>query len=267
VQAGQRRHEAVREQNTEEGADQRMGDQDAQLGRWQTDVFHGVDHAHHRRHDTESRHAVAEAGNRVGRRGALVVVGIDLVVHQVFDLERIHIPGHHQAQVIGNEFDDVMVGQHARVLGKDRTLFGAVDIAFDRHQALFANLGQHVEHQRHELHVQVFIEARPLEQLGQGAHGCLDGLGIVTGNEGAKGAAADHHQFERLEQRSQVPARHGVTAKDADHDDYITDDDKQVRLPKKKKGQNINLRRPDFIKFTCRTTIACLSAPGQANNA
>ena len=45
----------------------------------------------------------------VDRHLALVVVGLDLVVHQVLDLERVQVAGDHQAQVVGDELDHVVV--------------------------------------------------------------------------------------------------------------------------------------------------------------
>ena len=161
----------------------------------------------------------------LGRHGAFVMVRLDFVIHQVFDLEGIHVARYHQAQVIGHEFDDVVVGQHGRILGKQRTFLRAVDIAFDRHQAFLAHLAEHLEQQGHQLHVQFLGVARALEQAGQGGQGGLDRLVIVTNKEGAQGGAADHQQLDRLEQRRQMAARQRETAKNRGADDDVSDYD------------------------------------------
>ena len=182
-------------------------------------------HAHHGGDDTESGQAVAHLGNHVGRHGTFVMVRLDFVVHQVFDLEGIHIARYHQAQVIGHEFDNVVIGQHGRILGKQGAFFGLVDIAFNRHQAFLAHLAEHFEQQRHQLHVQLFGIARTLEQAGQGGDRCLDRLVIVTNKKGTQGGAADHQQLQRLEQRRQMAAGHCEAAKDRGADDDVSDYD------------------------------------------
>ena len=81
------------------------------------------------------------------------MVGFDFDVHQVFDFERIQVTPHHQAQVVTEEFDHHMVGNHNRVLGENRAVLRVVDIGFDRHQALFTHLGQQFVQQGEQLHV------------------------------------------------------------------------------------------------------------------
>jgi hypothetical protein len=43
-----------------------------------------------------------------------------------------------------------------------------------------------------------------LKQLAMPAEGVLEAVGVVGGDEGAEGAAADHDQFQGLEQRRQM---------------------------------------------------------------
>jgi hypothetical protein len=62
-----------------------------------------------------------------------VVVRLDLVVHEILDLECVQVPSDHEPQVICHEFENMVVLQHARVFGKNRTLLGLLDIALDCH--------------------------------------------------------------------------------------------------------------------------------------
>ena len=54
---------------------------------------------------------------------AFGVMRFDLLVHQIFDLERVQVAADHQAQVVGQEFNDVVVGEDLRILREDRALF------------------------------------------------------------------------------------------------------------------------------------------------
>ena len=54
-------------------------------------------HAHHRGHNTERGQAVGDFLHGVRRHLRLVVMSLDLMVHQVLDFERIHIAADHQA--------------------------------------------------------------------------------------------------------------------------------------------------------------------------
>ncbi len=182
-------------------------------------------HAHHRRHNTEGRQAVAQLGDHVGGNRAFVVVGLDLVVHQVFDLEGVHVARHHEAQVVGHEFHDMVVGQHRRVFREQGRGFRLLDVAFDRHQAFLADLGQHVEQERHQLHVHVLGVVGTLEDGREGLHGGLDRLAVVTDEECADRGAADHQELQRLEQRCQVAAAEGEAAEHGSADDDVTNND------------------------------------------
>ncbi len=76
-------------------------------------------------------------------RFAFHMMCFDFLVHQAFDLERIHVAADHQeAQIIRDEFDNVMLREHVRVLSKDRALEGIVDIEFEGERAFLARLGE-----------------------------------------------------------------------------------------------------------------------------
>jgi hypothetical protein len=93
-------------------------------------------------------------GARWPPRGVgLLVVGVDLAVHQRLDLVRIEVARHHHAQVVGDELDHVVVVAHRRVLLEQRRVVRVLDVLLDRHQAFLARLLQDVVEQRQQLHV------------------------------------------------------------------------------------------------------------------
>ena len=171
-------------------------------------------HAHDRRDDAERGHAVAELVDAVDRDFAFVMVGLDLVVHQVFDLERVQVAAHHEPQVVGDELDHVMVGEDPGIFGEERAFLGLLDVALDRHQAFLADLREDVVEERHQLHVHVFRVDRAFEHRRQRLEGRLDRLGAVADEESAGRGAADHQQLDRLEQRAQMAAGQGEAAED-----------------------------------------------------
>ena len=218
-QAGQRRDETVGQQDADEGAHQRLRDQHAQLGRRQADGGHRVHDAHDGGHDAEGGHGVGQLRNRLDRHFRIFMVRLDLVIHQVFDLVSVHIARHHQAQIIGDEFQDVLVTERVRVFDEDGTAVRVVDIVLDRHQAFLADLAEDFIHQPHQFHIARLRVLRAVEQGGQGGERGADGLGVIADKEGAQRGAADHQQFQRLEQGAQVTALHGEAAEDGKQHD------------------------------------------------
>ena len=63
--------------------------------------------------------------DRRDRRVRLVVVGLDLAVHQALDLVRVQVARDHHAQVVGDELDHVVVAADRRVLLEQRRLVRA----------------------------------------------------------------------------------------------------------------------------------------------
>ena len=165
-------------------------------------------HAHHRGDDAERGHRVAELGDAVHRNLAFLVVGLDLVVHQVLDLERVQVAAHHQAQVVGEELEHVVVGERSRgYLANSGLCVGLLDVVFDRHQAFLAHLGQDVVEQRHQLHVHgLGVLRSPSASIGSAFSVALIAFDGVADEERAGGGAADHQQLDRLEQRGEVAA-------------------------------------------------------------
>ena len=134
-----------------------MCNQNPQFRRWYANRLHGMHHAHHRCHDADCGHAIAEFGDHVRGHLAFVVMGFDFVVHQVFDFKGIHAAAHHQAQVVGEKLNDVMVGHNRRILGEQRAVFGRVNIALNRHQSFLADFGQQLVQECEHVHVQGLV--------------------------------------------------------------------------------------------------------------
>ena len=93
-------------------------DQLAQLGRRQIERPHGMHHPHDGGDDTEGWQGIRHGGHDTGGQFGLMMMGIDFHIHQVFDLECIEIAAHHQAQVVAQELDDVMITRNLRIFGK-----------------------------------------------------------------------------------------------------------------------------------------------------
>jgi hypothetical protein len=158
---------------------------------------------------------------------ALMVVGLDLVVHQVFDLERVHVAGHHQAQVIGDEFDNVVVGQHAS--GTSRTPGSAPGASISPSIDIRPSLRTLDSTSNISDISSMYISRcslRALEQGRQRLYGGLDGLGRIADEESAERGAADHQQFERLQQRGHVAAAQDEAAEHGRAHDDVTNNDK-----------------------------------------
>ena len=238
-QAGQRRDKAVRQQDADKSPDQRLRDQHAQLGRRQAHRGHGMHHAHHGGHDAEGGHGVGQLRDGLDRHFRVFVMGFHLVVHQVFDLVGIHIARHHQAQIVGNKFQQVLVAEGVGILGEHRAAVGIVDIVLDRHQAFLADLAQHVVHQAHQFQIARLGVLRGMKQGGHGGKRGADGLGVIADKKSPQRRAADHQQLQRLEQRRQMPALQGKAAKDGKQHDDKSKYDQHQALPIKLLLRNI----------------------------
>ena len=84
------------------------------------------------------------------------MVCFDFHVHQAFNFNRIQIATDHHAQVIGDEFHDMVVILQRRILAKNWAGMGILDIRFDRHQAFLAHLGKNFIKHRQQVDVQGF---------------------------------------------------------------------------------------------------------------
>ncbi len=166
-----------------------------------------------------------QAGERVHGRVRLRVVGLDLAVHQAFDLVRVEVARDHHAQVVGDELDHVVVAADDGVLLEQRRAGRVVDVLLDRHQAFLARLLQDVVEQRHQLHVARLRVLRALEDAGDRCDRRLQHLRLVVHRERAERAAQDRQQLgrQRVQDHADVAAVDDVGAEDAAHRDGVTD--------------------------------------------
>ena len=74
-----------------------------------------------------------------GLVGFLVMV-LQLLLEQALELVRVEVAADHQAQAVGDEFMQVMVVAHLRIVLEERAAVRGVEIGLDRHQAFLADL-------------------------------------------------------------------------------------------------------------------------------
>ena len=222
-QRRERSDEAIRQQNTEERTDQRGGDELAELRRWQADRLHRMNDAHDRGDDTEGGQRIAHLGDRADRNLALVVMRLDLHVHEIFDLERVEIAADHEPQIVGQELHPMVIRQDARILRKDRALLRIVDVRFDRHQAFFAHLREDVVQQREQLQKKRLVVLGALEHVRQRLQGALDDLARVRHEKSTGRRAEDHDQFDRLHERTEMAACEGESSEHRRQNDDVAD--------------------------------------------
>ena len=153
-------------------------------------------------------------------------------VHQCLDLEHVEVAANHHPQVIREEFDHMMVRHDLRVFTEYLRLFWLFNVAFDRHQALFTHFGQNLEQHRQHVDIDFFVVGGTLEQAREGLKGGLDVLLTIAGDKCASRTTEDHQQFQRLKQRSQVPAGHGKTAKNRAERNQIANGNEHALLPR-----------------------------------
>ena len=194
-----------------------MRDQHAELRGGDTNRLHRMHDTHHGGNNAERRHGVAELGDAVYGHLTFVVMSADFVVHQVFDLKRVQIAADHQSQVVGHKFEHMVVGENARVFGKQGTLRRFLDVALDGHQSLLTHLGKNVVEQCHQIHVDGFAVFRTLQTGGQYLESGLDRFAGIPDEKGARRGTAYHQKLEWLEQGSHVPAGQGEAAEHRAH--------------------------------------------------
>jgi len=70
----------------------------------------------------------------------LLVMGLQLHVHEILQLHGIGVAVHHEAQVVGDELEGVMVGQDLGVTLEDGALGRGLHVLLQGHEAVFARL-------------------------------------------------------------------------------------------------------------------------------
>ncbi len=132
---GHRPDEAVAQQDAEERADQRRADLVADLRRRAVDLAHRDDDAEHRGDDAEAGQRVADLGERLRRLQRLVVMDLEVLVHQRLEVVGRDAADDDHLHRVGEEVDRVMAGEEARVLREDRALVRILEVRLERHHA------------------------------------------------------------------------------------------------------------------------------------
>ncbi len=189
------------------------------------DRTHGDDDAQHRRDDAEAGQAVGDLGQCVRRRHHFVMVLLQLQFQQRFQFMRFDVAADHQAQAVGDEVHQVMVGEHLGVLVEQIARGRGVHVRFQRDETLAARLVQQLVHQGQHVQVVGRLVFVALEHRGDAGEGRLHHLGRVAHQERAQRGAADDHQLERLPERGEFSVRGDEAAQHAGDDDEDSNDD------------------------------------------
>ncbi len=189
------------------------------------DRAHGDHDAQHRGHDAEAGQAVGDLVEHRGRLHRLAMVLLQFQLQQRLQLVRLDVAADHQAQAIGDEIDQVVVGLHLGVVGEDAAFGRALDVVFQRHEAFPARLVEQFVEQAEDVDVVLLLVARALEHAHGGLQGLLHGFDRGADQERAQRRTADDHQFIGLPQRAEFAVRADVAAEHAEDDDEKSNDD------------------------------------------
>ena len=78
----------------------------------------------------------------MGRGVALLLVSVEFGGHEVIELEGADTPTHYHAQVIAEEFQDVVIVLDGFIAAQELAFLGILNVPFDGHQPLFPSLGE-----------------------------------------------------------------------------------------------------------------------------
>ena len=168
------------------------------------------------------------------------MVLFQLQFQQRFQLMRLDVAADHQAQTVGDEIDQVVVGLHLGVVAEQRAFGRALDMIFQRHEAFAAGLVEQFIEQAEHIDVVLLLVARALEHTHHGLQGLLDRLGRGTDQEGAERGAADDDQLIGLPEGTQAAVGTEVAPDHADDDDQESNDDEHGAT----QGEGISPCRP-----------------------
>ena len=164
---GDRAREAVGAEHAEERAGQGRGHVLADLLDRAGDRAHRDDDAEHGRHDADAGQRVAHPLHGRHRHRLLLVVHVDLAVHERLEVVRRHAADQHEPQRVAQEDDRVVVLQDLRVAREERALLRVLDVGLDRHQAVAPGDLEELEHHLEHVEVERLAEGRGLDELGQ----------------------------------------------------------------------------------------------------
>ena len=140
------------------------------------------------------------------------MVGLQFDVHQVFQLEWIHLAADHHAQIVLDEFNGVVVLHYFFVLAEHGAFTRVFDFAFQTQHAIFAGDVEQVVHQPEQVQI---VGLAILGALHQAANTtpCFFGAADAIGDDKAtQRRATDDHHFGRLPQSHDIAAMHSKSA-------------------------------------------------------
>jgi hypothetical protein len=193
------------------------------------DRRHRVHDAQHRRDDAESWQRVGDTLHRMSGLARFLVVRLQFVVEQAFQLVRIQIAADDQTQAIGDEFDHVVVGQDARIVGEELALLRMLHVCFNREHAGLADLDQNVVDQFQQVDIVLALVLGALDQPHGSAKGALDDLQRIADDERAQCGANDGDHFARMPQQQNAAAFHDERDHHAQQNDDRTNDREHER--------------------------------------
>jgi hypothetical protein len=144
-----------------------------------------VNDAKHRRDDAEGRQAVGDRVQRVNGLEPVVGDGLNLFVHQGFDLVRLGVADDDEAAIVADEGDEILVGQQTGKGFEDFRFLRVLEVVFN----LAARFAFQLPHQRME-GAENIEEVAPLgalveDRLHDRLAAILDGLQGIGDHENA----------------------------------------------------------------------------------
>ena len=158
----QRSHEAVGEQDAEEGSDERGGDVMSDLLDGSGDRLHRYHDAQDGRHDADARHRVAHLVERGDDLGVGFVVHVDLRLHEAVEIEGRHASDEHESERVAEEGHLVLLVQDRRITLEYGALLRVLDVRLDGHQAVAPGHLEQLEEQLEGVEIQPLREGRGL---------------------------------------------------------------------------------------------------------
>ncbi len=111
------------------------------------------------------------------------MVLLQFQLQQRLELVRLDVAADHQAQAVGDEVDQVVVGLHLGVVGEQGALGRAFDMVFQCHEAFAARLVEQFIEQAEDIDVILLLVARALNTPTMACRVCLTVLaGVPTRN-------------------------------------------------------------------------------------
>ena len=148
---GERLHQAVAEEDAEEGADQRRGHMGADFRDAAANAAHGDDDPHDRRENAETRHRLADLVQRTRRLQQGVLHGFELLLEEALQFVRGDLAHRHQTEVVGDEGHQVLFLKDQRIAHEQVALLRLFDVRVEYLEAADIDHFQQLVEQHQQL--------------------------------------------------------------------------------------------------------------------